>query len=110
MQQIKRQFRELIHPLESLRREMKLTQTQVASRTGLSNTIIGRFERGLQIPTHEESKMLGMFFGLQWHQVIELCVDYRIKRDRLLSRLKMSESSTYSTVCTNQEIEKCGAR
>lgn len=110
MYQLKKQLHDLIHPLENLRKHNKLTQAELALKVNLTKTIIGRFERGLQIPTYDEAKKLGSYFDLLWWQFIELCIDHREKRNQIIVRLKLSEPSSYSTVCTNEQYQKCGAR
>lgn len=100
MYQLKKQLSDLIHPLENLRKHKKMTQADLAVKVNMTKTIIGRFERGLQLPTYDEARMLGNYFDLLWWQVIELCIDHREKRDRIIARSKLSEPSTYSTVCT----------
>ena len=96
----------ILHPLAILRKRNKHTQADMARITGLTFDLLGRIERGQQIPDYHYSKMIGEKYGVEWYVIMESCVEYKDQVDKFNnSWVKISEPSTYSSVCINQKCE-----
>ena len=53
----------LVH---KLRKKSGLTQTDVEKITGIDSSTISLYENGLRMPTVENAKKLGAFYGVNW--------------------------------------------
>jgi transcriptional regulator with XRE-family HTH domain len=103
------------HPLVTYRRQKRLNkksinQKDLAERLGIDPWKMGRYERGQQIPDYDDARLIGAYFEMPWHEVVEICVSFR-DRQREFQHFfsqKKSDYSAYSHVCTDGE--KCGAR
>ena len=98
------------HPLYTLRKKERNSQQDLATLTGLSSATLSRIERAVQLPTFYEAKAIGNHYGIQWHKVVEACVEYKEdieKRNKIWA--KISETSKHSHVCITSATDKGGA-
>lgn len=64
-----------------------------------------RIERGDQIPDYHQSKKIAEYFGLEWHYVMEKCVDHQLKQEKHATLYqKFSESINKSNDCTKEGV------
>ncbi|EPV91469.1 XRE family transcriptional regulator [Streptococcus agalactiae FSL S3-251] len=50
--------------LKTLRKQAHLTQKEIAEKLGISQPAYGDWERGVKMPTHENSKKLARLFNI----------------------------------------------
>ena len=104
------------HPLATYRQQKRLNkktinQKDLAYRLGIEAAKMGRYERGQQIPDYDDAKVIGEYFDMPWHEVVEICVAFRDRQKEFqhFFSQKKSEYISYSHVCATSD-EKCGAR
>lgn len=104
------------HPLATYRQQKGLNkksmnQKDLADQLGIDAAKIGRYERGEQIPNYDDARLIGEYFEIPWHEIVEICVSFRDRQKefRNFFSQKKSENTAYSHVCTTSS-EKCGAR
>lgn len=106
----------IMHPIVVKRRTRQahlsgINQKDLAERLGIDVAKMGRYERGQQIPDYYDAVKLGEYFDMEWHQLVEMCVQFQRRKEEFIKFFssKKSECSNDSHVCTSH-TGKCGAR
>jgi transcriptional regulator with XRE-family HTH domain len=63
------------------RKNKKMTQSQVADRSGIETSEISRLEKGLGNPTHKQMKRLAEGLGIPCSRILALEETYAERRD-----------------------------